>query len=300
MSISKHIVDLLYNHDCVILPGFGAFLTKSIPASSNNDIFYPPRKSVTFNGMLVENDGLLANQISAKENMSYNAALKKIKKEVKSLLSSLKTETVEIDKLGFFKLNAEKKIQFQPNQDMNFDTQSFGLESFKRIPKEIAQPEAKIKTLSLPDYAMKYAAIILLTIGISSISYISLNDYQNEQKVESLANAQKQILQNVQAATFDLGEYAKINIPIKQSLIPAQSNSIYYSVIAGSFRSIDNANKKLKSLISLGYQASFTSINPKGLHRVAYARLQNRNEAVKLIARIKKEKGSDAWLLIEK
>ena len=300
MSISKHIVDLLYNHDCVILPGFGAFLTKSIPASSNNDIFYPPRKSVTFNGMLVENDGLLANQISAKENMSYNSAVKKIKKEVKSLLSSLKTDTVEIDKLGVFKLNAEKKIQFQPNQDMNFDTQSFGLESFKRTPKEIAKPEAKIKTLSLPDYAMKYAAVILLTIGISSISYISLNDYQNEQKVESLANAQKKILQNVQAATFDLGEYAKINIPIKQSLIPAQSNSIYYSVIAGSFRSIDNANKKLKSLISLGYQASFTSINPKGLHRVAYARLQNRNEAVKLIARIKKEKGSDAWLLIEK
>ena len=44
----------------------------------------------------------------------------------------------------------------------------------------------------------------------------------------------------------------------------------------------------------------FTSVNPKGLHRVAYARLQNRNEAVNLIARIKKEKGNDAWLLIER
>ena len=92
MSISKHIIELLHKHDCVIIPGFGAFLTKSIPASHDNNIFSPPKKSVTFNGMLKENDGLLANEISAKENISYNASLKQIKKEVKALLSSLKSD----------------------------------------------------------------------------------------------------------------------------------------------------------------------------------------------------------------
>ena len=300
MSISNHIIELLYNHDCVIVPGFGAFLTKSSRASHNNDVFSPPRKSITFNGMLKENDGLLANQISATESISYNAALKKITKDVQSLLTSLNSDKVEIDNIGVFELNPEKKIQFQPNQDVNFEATSFGLESFVRAPREIESPEEKIKTLSIPDYAIRYAAILILLIGISSISYISFNEYQNEQKVESLANAQQQILKNVQTATFDLGEYAKINIPIKEIIIPPKSNSTYYSVIAGSFRSVDNANKKLKSLIRLGYQASFTSVNPKGLHRVAYARLQNRNEAVKLIANIKQEKGKDAWLLIEK
>ena len=290
MSISKHIIELLHKHDCVIIPGFGAFLTKSIPASHDNNFFSPPKKSVTFNGMLKENDGLLANEISAKENISYNASLKQIKKEVKALLSSLKSDKVEIDTIGVFQLNTEKKIQFQPNKDANFDSNSYGLESFTRNPRKIDDSKEKIKTLSIPDYAIKYAAILILLIGISSISYISFDDYQNGQKV----------LQNVQTATFDLGEYSKINIPIKRSITPYNSNSIYYSVIAGSFRSMDNANNKLKSLIELGYEASFTSINPKGLHRVAYARLQNRNEAVKLITRIKKEKGSDAWLLIEK
>ena len=300
MSISKHIIELLYNQNCVIVPGFGAFLTKSISASHNNDTFSPPKKLLRFNGMLKENDGLLANEISSKENISYTAAIKKIKKEVKVLLSSINSGEVEIDNIGIFKLNAEKKIQFQPNHNINFDSSSFGLESFTRTPNKVLKPEEKIKTLSLPDYAMRYAAIILLLIGISSISYSSFDDYQTEQKLESVANAQKQILKNVQTATFDLGEYAKINIPIKKNIIPAKSNSIYYSVIAGSFRSMENANKKLNSLIELGYQASYTSVNPKGLHRVAYARLQNRNEAVKLIATIKKEKGNDAWLLIEK
>ena len=300
MSISKHINELLYNHNCVIVPGFGAFLTKNIAASRNNDVFSPPKKTIAFNGMLKENDGLLANKISATDGISYKAALKKIKKDIKTLASSLNVGEVEIDNIGILRLNDEKKIQFQPNQNVNFDSRSYGLESFTRPPRKTSSPEEKVKKLSIPDYAVRYAAIIILLIGISSISYNSFDEFRYEQKAESLANAQKKILENVQAATFDLGEYAKISIPIKQNIIPVKSSSIYYSVIAGSFRSIENANKKLKSLINLGYQASFTSVNPKGLHRVAYARLENRNEAVNLIARIKKEKGNDAWLLIER
>ena len=300
MSISKHINELLYNHNCVIVPGFGAFLTKNIAASRNNDVFSPPKKTIAFNGMLKENDGLLANRISATDGISYKAALKKIKKDVKTLASSLNVGEVEIDNIGTLRLNDEKKVQFQPNQNVNFDSKSYGLESFTRPPRKTTSPEEKVKKLSIPDYAVRYAAIIILLIGISSISYNSFDEFRYEQKAESLANAQKKILENVQAATFDLGEYAKISIPIKQNIIPVKSSSIYYSVIAGSFRSMENANKKLKSLINLGYQASFTSVNPKGLHRVAYARLENRNEAVNLIARIKKEKGNDAWLLIER
>lgn len=300
MSISKHINELLYNHNCVIVPGFGAFLTKNIAASRNNDVFSPPKKTIAFNGMLKENDGLLANKISATDGISYKAALKKIKKDVKTLASSLNVGEVEIDNIGTLRLNDEKKIQFQPNQNVNFDSKSYGLESFTRAPRKTSSPEEKVKKLSIPDYAIRYAAIIILLIGIGSISYNSFDEFRYEQKAESLANAQKKILENVQTATFDLGEYAKISIPIKQNIIPVKSSSIYYSVIAGSFRSMENANKKLKSLITLGYQASFTSVNPKGLHRVAYARLKNRNEAVNLISRIKKDKGNDAWLLIEK
>jgi len=300
MSISKHITELLYNHNCVIVPGFGAFLTKNIAASRNNDVFSPPKKTIAFNGMLKENDGLLANKISATDGISYKAALKKIKKDVKTLASSLNIGEVEIDNIGTLRLNDEKKIQFQPNQNVNFDSKSYGLESFTRTPRKTSSPEEKVKKLSIPDYAIRYAAIIILLIGIGSISYNSFDEFRYEQKAESLANAQKKILENVQTATFDLGEYAKISIPIKQNIIPVKSSSIYYSVIAGSFRSMENANKKLKSLITLGYQASFTSVNPKGLHRVAYARLKNRNEAVNLISRIKKDKGNDAWLLIEK
>ena len=46
-------------------------------------------------------------------------------------------------------------------------------------------------------------------------------------------------------------------------------DQMYYSVIAGSFRSIDNAEKKLSQLIDEGYPAALAQANPDGLYRVA-------------------------------
>ena len=93
-----------------------------------------------------------------------------------------------------------------------------------------------------------------------------------------------------------LGELPLINLTVSAPVV--DQNSTYFSVISGSFRSKENAQKQLNSLINLGYKASYTSINPKGLFRVAYARLKTRKEAAELISKIKTS-GADAWLLIE-
>ena len=49
MTIFKDIVDLLHNNDCVILPGFGAFVLKKKAASVVGNEFIPPSKNVSFN-----------------------------------------------------------------------------------------------------------------------------------------------------------------------------------------------------------------------------------------------------------
>jgi len=62
MQLATYIKDLLYRYECVIIPGFGAFLTQYQSAtinSANNSIF-PPGKQVSFNRQLQTNDGLLA------------------------------------------------------------------------------------------------------------------------------------------------------------------------------------------------------------------------------------------------
>ena len=80
MLIEKHISDLLYRYQCVTVPGFGAFLTETVSAhvTGSASSFFPPKKVVSFNANVKNNDGLLANHVALQEKMSYELAVIKI------------------------------------------------------------------------------------------------------------------------------------------------------------------------------------------------------------------------------
>ena len=294
MTLFKDIIELLHKNDCVIVPDFGAFVLKSKAASIKGNEFVPPYKYVSFNSMLKENDGLLVKYISEIRKISYKKALIVLEDEVNSLNKKLSKDLlVEIPSLGIFELKNENTLYFNPDLSVNYDNSSFGLKSF--LKKPILQVVKK-ETPLVSNYLLRNAAIFISVIGLSYFGYFNYNNYIDNEKLKNIAIAQDQILKNVQAATFNLGELPAINLNVTAPLL--KDNSIYFSVISGSFRSKLNAQKQLNTLISQGYQASFTSLNPKGLFRVAYARLKTRNEAVNLISNIK-NKGIDAWLLIE-
>ena len=61
MDITAFIRELLFGHDCVIVPGFGGFIGNYTPASidKSSGTFYPPVKQISFNRNLNHNDGLL-------------------------------------------------------------------------------------------------------------------------------------------------------------------------------------------------------------------------------------------------
>jgi hypothetical protein len=61
MQLNKQIIDLLFEHDCVIIPGFGGFVAQYSSASFEeiSQSFVPPSKSILFNKNLINNDGLL-------------------------------------------------------------------------------------------------------------------------------------------------------------------------------------------------------------------------------------------------
>ncbi|MBT3504103.1 MAG: hypothetical protein HN471_06265 [Cryomorphaceae bacterium] len=298
MTIFKDIVELLHNNDCVILPGFGAFVLKKKSASIIQNKFIPPSKNVSFNSMLKENDGLLVKYISGTRKTSYKKALNLVEKEVEAFNKKLTRDLlVEIESIGIFELKDENSLNFNPDLSINFDSSSFGLQSFLKDPllKNI-KTESKKEISFVSNYLLRNAAIFISVMGLSYLGYFNYTNYIDTEKLNNIAVAQNQILKKVQAATFDLGELPAISLNVSAPVI--NQSSIYFSVIAGSFRSKNNAQKQLNSLISLGYKASYTTINPKGLFRVAYARLKTRKEASSLISKIKGS-GQDAWLLIE-
>ena len=298
MTLFKDIIELLHKNDCVIVPDFGAFVLKSKAASIQGNEFVPHAKHVSFNSMLKENDGLLVKYISKIRKISYKKALIVLEEEVISLNKKLSKDLlVEIPSLGIFELKNESTLYFNPDLSVNYDSSSFGLKSFLKEPMlQGLKTESSNEVQLVSNYLLRNAAIFISVIGLSYFGYFNYNNYIDNEKLKNIAIAQDQILKNVQAATFNLGELPAINLNVTAPLV--KENSIYFSVISGSFRSKLNAQKQLNTLITQGYQASFTSLNPKGLFRVAYARLKTRNEAVNLISNIK-NKGIDAWLLIE-
>ncbi|MDC0559635.1 SPOR domain-containing protein [Flavobacteriaceae bacterium] len=298
MTLFKDIIELLHKNDCVIVPGFGAFVLKSKVASIKGNEFVPPAKHVSFNSMLKENDGLLVKYISEIRKISYKKALIVLDDEVNSLNKKLSKDLlVEIPSLGIFELKNENTLYFNPDLSVNYDNSSFGLKSFLKEPiLQSIKKESSNEFQLVSNYLLRNAAIFISVIGLSYFGYFNYNNYIDNEKLKNIAIAQDQILRNVQAATFNLGELPAINLNVTAPLI--KESSIYFSVISGSFRSKSNAKKQLNELIGQGYQASFTSLNPKGLFRVAYARLNTRKQAASLISTIK-ENGKDAWLLIE-
>ena len=298
MGIFKDVAKLLHSNDCVIVPNFGAFVLKSKSAYIKKNEFFPPSKYVSFNSMLKDNDGLLAKHISGEKNISYKKSLKLISEEVISFKESLSKDLIiDTESLGIFELKEKETLVFNPDFSINFDNKVFGLKSFVREPllSKISKESEKNNQFS-SNVLLKYAAIAIAVFGFSYFGYFNYNDYLNNEKLKNIAIAQEKIIENVQSATFNLGELPPININVTAPIV--KDNSVYYSVIAGAFRSKGNAEKHLNTLIGKGYQASYTSINPKGLYRVAYARLKTRKEAADLISKIKTS-GADAWLLIE-
>ena len=121
MQLSKAITNLLYDHDCVTIPGFGSFIINESSAKyiDKENKFYPPGKYVSFNPLIKSNDGLLANYISRKRSISYEESLKKIHSRVVKWKKILSQENLYVQGIGEFILNDSENIIFTADKNLN-------------------------------------------------------------------------------------------------------------------------------------------------------------------------------------
>ena len=137
MDITAFIRELLFGHDCVIIPGFGGFIGNYTPAHIDKitSTFYPPVKQISFNRNLNHNDGLLIAKISESQKMNYGEARQNVEEYVSDLKSRLSGgEKVVFDKIGSFINNREGNVQFEPEKESNYLLDSYGLTSFQCVP----------------------------------------------------------------------------------------------------------------------------------------------------------------------
>ena len=304
MILANYISDLLYRYECVIVPNFGGFISNKIGAKINESshTFYPPSKQITFNNHLNISDGLLVNYIASSENISFGKATSVIASSVASWKTDLKTKSLEIGSIGVLTLNEHNQIIFEPNTQVNYLSESFGLSSIqapslqrhKEIIKPLIPVVEKEDKKGIPTF-IKYAAAaaILLTIG-----FAGNNAYQQNQQKEVLASQTKALEKKIQAATFIISN----PLPTIQLNVVKEKEKIAtpYHVVAGAFQFPENAEKKVNQLKKLGYNASILGVNKWGLTEVAFNSFSDRNEATNNLYEIQETVSEDAWLLIKK
>ena len=308
MQLSNYINDLLYRYECVIIPGFGALLTQyhSAKIDADNQTFYPPGKTLSFNRQLQTNDGLLANYVASVENCSYETSLQRIRNFTSNLSLKLSEhESVTLKNIGDFHLNEENSVQFIPSSSQNFNTATFGMSSFisSKVNREVsletvAALEEKAPVFIRPESPvlrpyLKYAAIAIIAISIAGFSGLKL--YEGNVQKHNFAEKQKAntLVENqIQEATFT------IENPLPTLNFTFSKQTGKYHIIAGAFRVESNAGKKINQLQEKGFSAKMIGVNKYGLHQVAYSSHENRLEAIQSLRNIKKTQNPDAWLLV--
>lgn len=310
MRIENYISDLLYRYECVTVPGFGSFITQYQPAKvhHNTNAFYPPSKSIAFNEQLKSNDGLLTKYIAETQNISYEQASAKIEATALSWRKSLiSKEKIALKNIGDLWLSEDQKILFQPSYHLNYLTSSFGLSSFvspsitrEELKKEVEILEEKAPIAFTPERRknrsyLKYAAVFLLALSAGTIGY-RLVDIQKENQIQvAQQEAQKQIENDIQKATF----FDRTPLEIPSITLKIEKQPLKYHIIAGAFRVEENADKKVEQLKEKGYEAERIGENKYGLHQVTYASFAEVPKALDFLRKVKNEESKEAWLLVD-
>ncbi|GEC70818.1 Sporulation related domain-containing protein [Flavobacterium flevense] len=311
MNIEHYISQLLYRYQCVTVPGFGAFLTEIQSAQwvESANSFFPPKKQISFNTNIKNNDGLLANHIARTEKTSYEYAISAIQYEVLNWKKELeKNRTLTIKNVGSFSMNATDNLIFTPSEQKNYLTSSFGLASFiapvvkrEAVEEETTVEEREVISLVTEERSgrsyLKYAAIFVLGLGLTaSVGYSVYQNQITSQRVLVEKAVQKQVQSKIQEATFFIkSPMAPVTLSVKAN----KETKLPYHVVAGAFRDENNAKDVFIKLSKMGYKARRLEVNKHGLYPVLYGSFATYAEAQKVKNKVRESENPEAWLLVE-
>ena len=138
--LARHIITLLYSHDCVLVSGLGGFLAYSVSATYDNEthVWLSPSRTLGFNACLRLNDGLLAESYMQAYHISYNEANERIEAAVGKLYDVLAEQgRAELPDLGVFTRNARGELVFTSWKETLLTPSMYGLENLSILPVPI-------------------------------------------------------------------------------------------------------------------------------------------------------------------
>ena len=308
-SITKHISDLLYYHDCVIIPGLGGLVANPVPAfhDESKNMFFPASKEIGFNRSLIHNDGLLINHVAKAESISYNEAKNSVNDYTEAITKRLEnSEIVILGSVGEFKIDTDGAVIFTPDTTENFLTDSFGLSSFHISPSVTYQrhnftTHKSVKRAIRPVSTKHIAAAVAILVGLfifpPEINSPIINQAGGIEFLTPTENIANEIVsKSNESSTIAIN----ISEP-KEEIVQPKEISLNYFIITGSFKRIDQADRYCKQLNSKEQSNPLILKSSKGRFRVAIEGFSNKEEALTSLSVYRSKKGfNSAWILAQK
>lgn len=287
LEVSKYIKDLLFVHDCVILPGFGGFVANYQAAriDNNSNTFSPPSKAIGFNRNLSKNDGLLINRLADAENLSYAESEKSVQFFIEDLRVRIQRgEKVLLEGIGAFCNDKRHNLQFEPSEELNFLADSFGLNEID-LPKISLADDVKTVTIKTNQNGSGFnrkrlwyaAAAIPFIFAITLLPKSERSPFKNSASLglgseENITETHVQLKPQISPPEELVCYEPKVAKNVKIDKI---SKDKFY-LIAGSFTTKENAQILKDELISKSYPAVI--IKNKNLYSVAINHFNKRSE----------------------
>lgn len=308
--IASEIQTLLWNHNCVIIPGFGGLIgnyrsSQSHPVSHE---FLPPSKQILFNKNLHRDDGLLVRSIAARISVDFDAARKWVEETARALHERLLAgERQNLLNIGDFKMDIERNIVFQPDFRQQYLPQSYGLYSIRATPIQRVQrvmpvpenrpvpvPELRRAKRNIRRKLLRLSPLLLLAVIPFLKNPFSESNQAIQLKLGPFVNTPAQV--HVKPKSLEIQPILRKAQLEEQDAFSAASARIF--IVAGCYSNGETADGRVEYLQSKGFDASVLDLTPAGLYRVVYGGYEDILQAQSEMNQIREGMREDAWLLI--
>lgn len=310
------IEQLLYSHDCVIIPHFGGFVLNSQDYKLDDEqVIHPKSKWVAFNERLQSDDGLLATLWAKEKNISQKQAFAAVHQFGQTLAEQIKADKqFQFGNIGVFQVSKSGRLQFEPNQAINFDLNQYGLTpvslgNLKKKPVLQENPVEK-SAVDLPTFQPEpkrtrqhqFYTYVLLAFFFGGIAAYYLTEPNSRYVNSSFSPLTIRIKKTKPAAP------AKVEVPeepnkearaaVQQEIEQPVVTSGGIFLVAGSFKTEAKAATCQAELIAKGFDnvQIIEKQAGEGHYRVSVGEVADFDAGYAAAARLKAEKKLDIWV----
>ena len=334
-ELEKWITMLIQQHECVVIPRFGAFLLRHAPASANpfNGEIKPTADTLFFNPSVQNDDGLLINEIKVALGCDYATATSTLQSWVENIENTARTQRIcKFGNLGNFFINAEGKILFLPQPSLNLSKNSFGLPVISVLPAQskTESGETRIVREDVPQaaedepetvheeavvvdiredknsgknrsYIWKAAAVIsFMTMSVGG-GFVLMNFLENtseNQMASAIPQVVKPAANKVVEKKSDEHVYPGGEEGIKKQMEHLRKGEGFVFICGGSHMNMKLADMEIKRWASLGVPAILCKKEGSSLTKIMLGRFKTEQEASDFLAKMPANSGHSAGLII--